>query len=333
MPAPAPIPYAEIRMMLARYGVTPARVQRVAHLGMQVFRVTTQEAPATGELALRIYGSPGPLQARIESELLWLQAMAQGGLHVPAPLLDREGGWIQSLPAAPDAAGPTRDAVLLQWLPGRCLTHSLKAMHARQVGTLLAGMHQTAQVLAAADRLVSTQLAHVPDLQAWAQGRRPHSPWISARAHDLACAAAKRLQAEVSAIPSTAPCFGYVHGDTHLWNLLFSAGQAGVIDFSDCGWGPSALDLAATLQYLKHPLRSLADHSAVYPRLRDELLNGYTARRAMPAGLERQIETCIGMRMINTPEWVLDDWPRPDHRAWGPAFLLECESIFAAYAG
>ena len=32
-----------------------------------------------------------------------------------------------------------------------------------------------------------------------------------------------------------------------------------------------------------------------------------------------------------TLEWILDDWPAPDHRAWGPGFLLGIEDALRGY--
>ena len=35
--------------------------------------------------------------------------------------------------------------------------------------------------------------------------------------------------------------------------------------------------------------------------------------------------------MMATLEWILDDFPQPAHRAWGPGFLSRCGAVFADY--
>ncbi|HSI57613.1 MAG TPA: phosphotransferase, partial [Ideonella sp.] len=319
MPAAPRIDHAAIQHLLTRYGVRGARVQRVAHLGMQVFRVTPPRASPGEELALRVY-LPGLDRAQIESELCWLDAMAQEGLHVPAPRADLEEQLLQPFPGTAPGE-PARCAVILRWLPGRCLSSGLQPAHLQQVGRLMGRMHALSQTLVASGRIASTQKTYVADLRRWASGERARSPHISPRAHELACAAAARLLAELSSIPKTAPHHGYIHGDAHLWNLLFHQGRAGLIDFSDCGWGDTALELAAALQYLKHPLPIQRAHTIAYPALRDSLLSAYAAQRTLPAHFERHVEAYIGARMVSTLEWVLADWPHIGHRAWGPAFL------------
>ena len=101
-----------------------------------------------------------------------------------------------------------------------------------------------------------------------------------------------------------------MHGDLHLWNLLFHGQQAGAIDFSDAGFGFHAQDLASTLQYLRHPWVGNHGHGARLPAMQAELLEGYARWRPLPHGVEQQIDLCVAIRMINTVEWMLDQWPR-----------------------
>jgi Ser/Thr protein kinase RdoA (MazF antagonist) len=68
-------------------------------------------------------------------------------------------------------------------------------------------------------------------------------------------------------------------------------------------------------------LRALAEAGVHVPRLRDALLDGYAATRPLPDSLRAQIEPLIAARMLNTLQWIVDDWPAPNHRSWGPGFL------------
>lgn len=320
-----PIPHAALHSLLARYGIHPARVRRVAHLEMQVFKVQVPGRPT--DLALRVYESACQDATRVEAEVTWLQHLAQAGLQVPAPVADLDGQLIQRTPWRPGE--PARFAVVLQWLPGRCLTRSLRPAHAREIGHVLARLHAGSVQLQAEGRLTTQAQAYLPNPGRWATCGRPCSPHLPAATHDTVCRAAAQLAHRLSQWSATPPLF--IHGDAHLWNLLFAGGRAGIIDFSACGWGQVAQELAAALQYLKHPLPSLLDHSSTYTQLRDQMLEGYAAVRPLPDDIEQQVETFIGLRTLGTLEWVLDDWPHPAHRAWGPRFLQDCPGLFEGY--
>lgn len=325
MPTVPAIPHLALQALLARYGLADASARRVAHLDMQVFQVRPTEGRPP--LGLRVYG-PGFQEAQaIQAELDWLQAAAQQGLHVPAPLPDLQGQLLQQVAWTPGA--PAQFAVVLQWLPGRCLTRSLRPLHAQRVGEMLARLHGVAAGLQAQGRLDTSARAYLPDIGPWARGQRRRSPRLSRAAHDLACEAAAVLAHRMSLLQTTAPRF--IHGDAHLWNLLFAGGQAGVIDFSGCGWGHFAQDLAAPLQYLKHPLPSLLDRRQAYPQLRARLLAGYASVSPLPDDIEQQVDTFIGLRCLGTLEWVLDDWPHPNHRSWGPQFLKDFPQWIRGY--
>lgn len=321
----APIPHQALQSLLARYGLANATARRIAHLDVQVFKV--QPPGATPPLGLRIYGPNFQDAAQIQAELAWLQAAADLGLQVPAPVADPQGERLHRVPWVP--GGPTRFAVMLKWLPGRCLTRSLQPRHAEQIGRTLARLHTVAEGLQERGRLTTRAFTYRADPLPWADGSRPPSPRLPPATTHIVRRAAATLAGQLEAISSTPPAF--IHGDVHLWNLLFAGGQAGVIDFSGCGRGHVAQELAAPLQYLKHPLPSLLDRRADYLRLKDALLHGYAAERRLPDRVEQQIDTFIGLRCLGTLEWVLDDWPKVNHRAWGPSFLREADELFKSY--
>ncbi len=330
------IDHSLIAAMLSRYGIQDAGVRRVAHLGCEVYRIRPRACsrdasiPVPGDLAWRVYASPVDDLAAIESEMLLMRSLTDAGLHAPRPLIDRDGQTIQSLPAVSPGIEPAR-AVLVTLLPGRLLEKGLGARHLHRLGAMTARLHNVSQALAQAGHFQSTRPAYVPDLLAWRDGRVPRTPFISPATYRAVRRAAGVLHEAIAAFPVGAGAFGFVHGDLHLWNVLFHHGAAGAIDFSDCGWGHHALDLAATLQYLKHPLHGRPDHSVAYPHLREQLLAGYASVRPLPPDIEPQIDAYIAARMISTIEWIAEEWPRPDHRAWGPAFLAGAARLFDAY--
>lgn len=315
---------------LRRYGIASARVRVVSTLDCDIHRITPlRGASADGDLALRIYPHDKNELAAVEAEVAWLQALGRADVHVPRPVADLDGRVVQRW--QPHSDSPARHAVLLTWLTGRMHDRGLSPERLARVGELTARLHSTAHALASAGRFRTARLGFGTDLDAWASERRVASAHVSPALHRLVAQAAARLAGEIGGFARAESAFGFVHADLHPWNMVFTGPVAGAIDFSDCGWGHHALDLATTLQYLKHPLAGNHDHRAQYVRLYEALLSGYARIRPLPADVDRQIDTFIVARMVATLGWILDDWPRPDHRAWGPGFLSRCGPIFADY--
>ena len=149
----------------------------------------------------------------------------------------------------------------------------------------------------------------------------------------MIAAAARQLKVARDGLVHGPHSHGWVHGDLHLWNLLFHGQQAGAIDFSDAGFGLHAQDLASTLQYLRHPWVDNHDHGARLAAMQDQLLEGYACWRPLPPNVEQQIDVCVAIRMINTVEWMLDQWPQLNSRPWGPGFLQRVAGSLAGFAG
>ena len=319
---------AELSAFLACYGLTPERVRLVARLDCDVYRIATSDA-SRPDLSLRIYPAIKPDPAPIAAEVAWLRALAAEGFHVPRPLPDEQGRFIRSWHT--DHDGAPRHALLLTWLHGRMHDRGLTPERLRRIGLMTAQLHRTAVGLTQAGAITTDRLAYDVDLARWAQGSRARTAGLSKRLLSLTRDAADRLIRDLAAFPQDPPAFGFIHGDLHPWNILFTRDVAGAIDFSDCGWGHIAMDLAASLQYLKFPLAGNFDHRPQYARLQDKLFEGYAGVRALPPGVERQIEVLIVARLFITLEWILDDWPALDHRAWGPGFLLGLEDALRGY--
>lgn len=310
------------RWVWQAYGVRASRMRCIARLSCEIHRIGRGETPGQ-DLSLRIYPRAASGIDDIGAEMAWLAGLGEAGCRVPTPRAGVDGRLVQRCPDG-------RPAVLLSWVTGRTLDAGLRPLHLRRVGRLVGAMHRVAADLAATHRFASTRHADGPDLDAWAEGRRVPTPHLPVPVHRRLERAAARLRSELAGLPQDPSGWGFVHGDLHLWNLLFQGGEAGAIDFSDCGWGPLALDLAAPLQYLKFPLAGHRDHGALYPHFRDQLFQGYAERRPLPPNVEAQLRTCLELRTINTIEWILDCWPRTDARPWGPAFLARAGDFFDA---
>ena len=308
--------------LLKQHGLNVAAAGCVARLDCEIYRLKVSGPSETGDWALRIYPTRVSDAVSIHDELAWLAALGEAGLLVPAPRAGLDGSFIH-----PWIDG--RLAVVLRWVDGRLLDKALRPIHLERVGRLAGAMHRVAESMEADGHFAGTRPGDGPELEQWAAGRPAH-PALPPSAHQRVQRAAQRLLAQLEGFPRDAAHWGFIHSDLHPWNLLFSGRTAGAIDFSECGRGFHAQDLAAVLQYLKHPVvGNHAEHARVYPRHRAALLEGYAKERPLPPDIERQLDAFIELRMVNTIEWVLDCWPTLDERPWGRTFLQRAGEFFA----
>jgi Ser/Thr protein kinase RdoA (MazF antagonist) len=92
---------------------------------------------AAGEDSQETWRAPSAIQ----SELLWLNAIAQDTeLIVPQPVQNRLGEWVTSIAGA--ELGASISCSLLQWVEGEHLNGEPTAQQIRQLGVLIAQLHQ-----------------------------------------------------------------------------------------------------------------------------------------------------------------------------------------------
>lgn len=307
-----------VQALLVRHGLDEVPARRVAVGDGDIWRVGPLPGGSVAPVwrALRVWPGAVGDWASIDTRITWLDHLAADGLTVPAPLRDRTG---QVLMQGVDASGAYA-GMLSCWVPGRILFAALRPVHLHRIGRVLARLHASAERLAARGEVRCDRTQGLP-LADWAAGHLPASPSCPLRLRAAVVRACAQLQARVALWPRDPRHWGYLHGDLHPWNLLHHRGQVGVIDFGDSGWGWWAQDFASVLQWLQQPLPGWHDHRARYPALRDALFEGYASLRTLPPGTLTWLDELLMLRRLGTLQWMVEDWPRADHRPWGPAFL------------
>ena len=320
----------QLQTFFDRYGMRVDAAQLVANLDCRVYRVRSCAGPGpVRDWALRVYPAGRQDATAILDELAWLNGASDQGLHVPRPQADLQGRLLQAWQS--QSGGAPQHAVLLSWLHGRVHARDLTPARLHRVGVLAGHLHRVSRQLATADVFKARRIAWTADLRPWISGTRARSDQLAPNFQAVLKVAAARLQAQMKTFTPDASTWGWVHSDLHLWNVIFIRDVAGAIDFSDCGWGHHALDLAAYLQYIRHPLAGNFDHRAQYDRLRDSLLDGYASVYPHPPAMLDQLPVYLTARLFVTLDWVLDDWPSLHHRAWGPGFLVGAQAALDDY--
>lgn len=324
------LPPAAVRKLLAAWGVQARELRCVSRGDGQVWRVrcAASDLPASGtpafhahhhgvERALHLRPDAPDVAEALDAQLDWQLDLSDHGLLVPRPVPTLDGRWRCSLAAEGGA-----QAVLMQWVPGRILVAGLRPVHLRRIGRFIAQLHRRTQARLQAGWRPPSNASYGPDLVALRAVPPRLAGWVDAPLQQQVARAAAALQQELATWPRDPSHWGWIHGDLHLWNLVAQGDRAGAIDFGDSGWGFLALDLAAVLQFLRQPLEGpdLGQRPPL-PALREALFSGYAEVSPLPAAFESQVDTLHRLRVLNTLQWMLDDWATPSQRAWGPAFL------------
>jgi Ser/Thr protein kinase RdoA (MazF antagonist) len=99
-----------------------------------------------------------------------------------------------------------------------------------------------------------------------------------------------------SALPTNRECYGLIHADLRLANLLVDSDSTAIIDFDDCGDGWYLFDLATALSFL--------EERPDVPDLIASWLDGYRKAGQISADIEAEIPTLIMLRRLQLIGWV-----------------------------
>ncbi len=299
---------------LRAYPLDVARLVPLRHEDNTTFRVETARG---GRYVLRISRPRKQTVERIESEMIWLVALRrEAGVQVPEPVHTKEGRLhtVVALSGVPEA----RVCVLFKWVEGRFLDNGLTPAHMQQVGALTATLHRHSAGFTPPPGFVRGAVVRLgygleekpdplgDDTTSYATGLAAAlCPPEAARTVEATIRKARPAYIELARGQET---FGLVHGDLHQNNYLFQGGEAGAIDFDDCGFGPFAVDLAVTLSELRHRLD--------YPGLRKALLAGYREVRPFSSRHETLLESLIAIRELALVLWRLEMREHPAFHNW-----------------
>ncbi len=300
---------------LQAYGIEEARLRFCSDTENVVFRVDT----AVSTYTLRISAPAYRPTSEILGELYWLAALRQEtALLVPEPVATQDGRFVQEIEM--EGVPGMRQVVLFRWIAGRPLRALINAQNVRQMGRVMATLHEHARTF----QLPSDSERDAND---WlGMGRWPD---YSARAKSVLrdddlvlCDAAAQKTAVIIAQVDATHHIGLIHSDLHFYNCLYCEGNVGVIDFDDCQIAPFSNDLAITMNYI--------DGRPDGGMLRDAFLRGYEEIRPLPPNLDAEMKAFQIERSLRLIRWVLS-WPNVDHQIGGREIIAGSLSRCANY--
>lgn len=313
---------------LAAYAVPVARITLLKHVYNTTFRIA-----ATGgeQYVLRICHPRRTAVDLVQSELLWLAALRQAvGVNVPEPVLNQQREYVTVV--ADPRISQHRLCVLFHWTHGRFQSQSLTPSHLLQVGEFTARLHHHA---AQWERPAGFTRRRIDNLNPLRQEQDDGFAATAAaaaigavlavgtpQAGTIVTSVIEKVWALLQALGEGPDTFGLIHADLHQRNYLFHHGEAGAIDFDDCGFGHWLYDLAVTL-YCLH------DHPN-FAALKAAFLTGYRRHRPLSKEQEAHLGVFMALRTLQDLLWVLTERNQPALRdRWQTQMHAALQSLAA----
>ena len=300
---------------LKAYGIADATFRFCSDTENTVFRVDT----AVSTYTCRISSADPKPTNEVLGELYWLAALRQDtDLLVPEPVKTQDGRFIQEIERV--GVPGQRQVVLFHWIAGRPLRAFINRKNVRQMGRVMATLHQHAsqfQLPTGAERENDDWLG----MGHWPK-RDAHARSVLSDDDIALCEATAQKAAKIIEQVDTTQNFGLIHSDLHFYNCLYCQGAIGVIDFDDCQMAPFSNDLAITMNYIE----SRADGD----RLRHAFLTGYEEIRPLPPHLDTEMKAFQIERSLRLIRWVLS-WPSVDYQPYGRDVIAESLALCQNY--
>jgi len=291
------------RRALARYGAPPdARVTLINVSENATFRVDGLPAGLSrnpeGTAILRVHRLGYHSRAAIESELAWLEALRRdAGVRTPAVLPALDGSRVVTVP---DPGAEPRNCVMFEFLPGAEPPEESMVEGFEPLGALTARMHEHARAWRRPPGFTRFHWDYDAALGSEARwGRWQDGVGVDGEARELLSRLDATLRERLARYGRGPGRYGLIHADLRSANLLVDAagyGEAGVIDFDDCGFGWFMYDLAAAVSFIEH-------HPRV-PEMIESWVRGYRSVRELPREDEAEIWTFIMLRRLLLVAWI-----------------------------
>ncbi len=281
---------ATIEKALGLWGLDGAEWTLVAARENRVFQVEGRDGP----VALRQHRVGYRLDDELRSELQWMAAMAERGLHVPEPVRSLDGSFLKVVDGV--------QVDLLGWLSGRPVGTTAQRLDVPDRAGLFRGIgREMARLHAASDdwtpppgftRCRWDRDGLLGETPVW--GRFWDNPSLSPEDRDLFRDLRDRARSVLGSLEGGRD-YGLIHADLVRENVLIDGERLHLIDFDDGGYGYRQFDIATTL------LKNMSEPD--YPALRDALIDGYRSVRKIDLAT---LDLFLVLRAATYVGWIID---------------------------
>lgn len=285
---------AQARAALAHWGSLGAPLRLVWQSENVVYETTLRDGTRA---ALRLHRPGYQGREGIEVELEWCERLATAGVPVAQPIRAVNGRLTAGLGG--------RVVSCLRWIEGtpmgqadEPLAGSAVAARAVELGGLIAALHDASDAGACPAPFTRKPWdadALLGDQPRW--GRFWENPALSVEERALLLDARELARG----ILAQARDFGPIHADVIRTNVMLGPEGMTLIDFDDSGPGWRLYDLASAL------IQSWGD-PAMGQQAR-ALVQGYAARRDLPADQARLLPLFVALRAFASAGWVITRAP------------------------
>ena len=279
---------------LSEYAIDVACVRYLTTESTTMFRV---EARDGSKYVLRLYSELDSSLAENVTEMFWLSALARDtDLRVTQPVARKDGEYLTFVSVS-GIPGEKRCA-LYKWVPGVQLEKHVSPRTYRQLGSIMAKLHNHAESLTLPANIRPKRwdkVFYYPD-EPVVYNTPEFSHLFPPEKLAIMERAWQRLDPFLKDLYQRSGKPMLVHADLHFWNVHVYRGELYVIDFEDIVLGYPLHDIAISLYYL----RNRAD----YPELALAFEAGYIAERDWPSFTQSDLRLLWASRMTNFINYV-----------------------------
>ena len=274
---------------LEHYPVEVARVRYLTTESTTMFRV---DACDGRKYVVRLYSELDSSLAENQTEMLWLTSLARDtDLLVTEPVARKDGSYLTFVRMA--GVPVEKRCVLYKWIPGVQLEKHISPRTYRQLGSIMARLHNHAESLTLPDRICPKRwdkVFYYPD-EPVVYNAPEYSHLFTTKQVELMDRAIACVNPFLENMYSERGRPFIIHADLHFWNVHIYRGQLYVIDFEDVVLGYPVQDIAICLYYLRR--------EAAYAELVAAFQSGYATQRDWPSFTQSDLHLLWVARMTN----------------------------------
>jgi Ser/Thr protein kinase RdoA (MazF antagonist) len=276
--------------------VAPIKVRENA-----VFRV---DLAGGARAVLRVHRSGYNSDAELDSEFVWMRALAAAGVSVPRVIRSRRDRDFELV--ATTSLDGMRQIDVFEWISGRQLGSVESGVAGDDAD--VAEQYHTIGAIAARMHNQTAGWQHPPGFcrHAWdAAGLVGEQPFwgpfwelaaLTPGEKHLLLRARATIARELAAYGTNPDRYGLIHADLVPENLLVDSDRIQVIDFDDAGFGWYLFELATSLYFIT------ADR--IYPTAREALIRGYRSERELSEDTLQRLPLFLAARATTYLGWV-----------------------------